>query len=79
MPETNKKTMVWRNLLKYQCPECFAQLEEQHGAGRHKCTVCAFKIGIEKFESMVDSMRKQRSQKFNNQSEEDNLSRLNNL
>lgn len=80
----NKKRMVWRNLLKYQCPECFSQLEavlNPHiGVTQHKCTICAFKIGIDKFENMVDSMRRSRPRRpYNNNDEDDNLSKLNNL
>lgn len=81
MPETNKK-LVWRNLLKYQCPDCFSQLEavlNPHiGVTQHKCTICEFKIGIDKFESMVDSMRRSRPRRPYTE-EEDNLSKLNNL
>lgn len=74
----NKKRMVWRNLLKYKCPECFNDMQ-RHDTGPHRCTVCNFKIGSDKFESMVDSMRATRAKRYEANSEEDNLSKLNNL
>lgn len=69
--------MVWRNLAKYKCPDCFNVLERPGGIGFHKCTVCNFKIGAEKLDRFVASMLKSKPRR--QESEEDNLSKLNNL
>jgi len=74
----NKKTMVWRNLLKYKCPECFSILERPGDIGPHRCTICNFKINDEKLTSIVASMQKGK-QRHRTPSEEDNLSKINNL
>lgn len=74
----NKSKLVWRNLLKYQCPDCFSQLERPGDVGPDKCTICNFKISREKLERYCDSMWASRPRRPYNE-EEDNLSKLNNL
>lgn len=70
--------MVWRNLAKYQCPECFAQLERPGDIGLHRCTICNFKINDQKLNQIVTSLTQKKVLKqYTNEVE--NLSKLNNL
>ena len=70
--------MVWRNLTKYKCPECFAQLERPGDIGLHKCTICTFKISALKLDKFVTSMLKSKPRRPELEDEE-NIGRLNNL
>ncbi len=63
--------MNWNNLKNVTCPDCSRGLSKQDGF--YRCFGCNFRIGHQKFDTVVNNLYKPKTQ------DADNLSELNNL